>query len=197
MSWKRAEDLFIMTIGHLALLPIWIVVWITIPLAILIFDGRPLFYRQYRIGKDRKEFAVRKFRTMVVDADSIGPVRTAAGDQRITRFGRLLRKTALDELPQVLSIWSGDMSLVGPRALSANEQRDLEQEIDGFEKRLAVRPGLTGLSQVSNRDDDPQLKLELDLEYIEKVSLWLDAKLVLLSIRNTVLGSWDSRGDGS
>jgi lipopolysaccharide/colanic/teichoic acid biosynthesis glycosyltransferase len=86
------------------------------------------------------------------------------------------------------------MSLVGPRAMSADEHKDLEQQIDGFEKRLSVRPGLTGLSKVYNRADDPERNLELDLEYIEHISLWLDVKLVLLSIRNTLLGSWDSRG---
>jgi lipopolysaccharide/colanic/teichoic acid biosynthesis glycosyltransferase len=194
IDWKRAEDIAIMIVGHMVLLPLWIVVWIAIPLAVLIFDGRPLFYSQSRIGKNRRAFVVRKFRTMVVDADSIGPARTATNDQRVTRFGRLLRKTALDELPQVLSIWSGDMSLVGPRAMSGHEHRELEEQVVGFEKRLAVRPGLTGLSQVYNREDDPELKLALDLEYIQNVSPWLDAKLVLLSIRNTVLGSWDSRG---
>jgi lipopolysaccharide/colanic/teichoic acid biosynthesis glycosyltransferase len=83
MIWKRSEDIAIMVIGHLALLLIWIFVWIAIPLAILIFDGRPLFYCRYRIGKNLKTFAVRKFRTMVVDADSTGPVRTATDDQRV------------------------------------------------------------------------------------------------------------------
>jgi lipopolysaccharide/colanic/teichoic acid biosynthesis glycosyltransferase len=156
-------------------------------------DGRPLFYGQKRIGIGGKEFVVYKFRTMVKDADKKGPSWTVEGDPRVTKVGRILRKTALDELPSLLSIFKGDMSFVGPRALAVEEQKILEEKIPNFEKRLQVRPGLTGLAQVYNLEDDPYIKLNYDLEYIKKMSLWLDIKLMFLSVWNTLTGRWDKR----
>ena len=191
--YKRPLDLTGLTLGYLLLLPIGLLLWTLIPLLIWLEDRGPVFYHQRRTGKDGKTFTVLKFRTMVPDADRLGPAWTSEGDRRVTRTGRFLRKTALDELPQTLSIWKGDLSLVGPRALDAGEQAMLEQEIPGFELRLAVLPGLTGLAQVYNRDDEPRRKLKYDLEYIERMSLWLDLKLILLSVRNTLLARWDTR----
>ena len=138
-------------------------------------------------------FSVLKFRTMVPNADRQGPAWTTSDDHRITRVGRILRRTALDELPEVLSIWKGDMSLVGPRALNAEEQQELEGQIPGFERRLQVRPGLTGLAQVYTHRGDAQEKLANDLKYIEQMSLWLDIKLLALSWLNTFTGRWDKR----
>ena len=99
----------------------------------------------------------------------------------------------MDELPGVLSIWVGDMSLVGPRALPCREQEILEQEIQGFSDRLKVPPGLTGLSQVYNKEDENNLKLRLDTEYIEMMNIALDIKLILLSVKNTLFARWDGR----
>lgn len=191
--YKRIFDLFILIFAHILLLPIWLLLWFVIPLMIFFEDGRPLFYGQKRIGIGGKEFVVYKFRTMVKDADKKGPSWTVEGDPRVTKVGRILRKTALDELPSLLSIFKGDMSFVGPRALAVEEQKILEEKIPNFEKRLQVRPGLTWLAQVYNLEDDPYIKLNYDLEYIKKMSLWLDIKLMFLSVWNTLTGRWDKR----
>lgn len=191
--YKRPFDLIVLFLAHLILLPIWLLIWIVIPLLIWLNDKGPVFYGQKRVGRGGKEFMVFKFRTMVKDADRNGPTWTLEGDPRVTRVGRILRKTALDELPSLLSILKGDMSFVGPRALAMEEQKFLEKTISGFEKRLSVRPGLTGLSQVYNRDDEPRRKLRYDLKYIENMNLWLDLKLMLLSVWNTITARWDRR----
>lgn len=192
-GYKRPFDLVILVLAHLLLLPLWVLLWTLIPLAIWLQDQGPVFYRQRRVGKDGRVFTVLKFRTMVIHADSIGPLWTAKDDPRLTPLGRLLRRTALDELPQVLSIWKGDMSLVGPRALPEGEERLLESQIPSFRCRLAVVPGLTGMAQVYDKKDDPYEKLRYDLEYIAKMSPWLDMKLLFLSVVYTLLGMWDRR----
>ncbi len=130
---------------------------------------------------------------MVQDAENIGSVWTSSNDPRITPVGKFLRKTAMDELPGVLSIWVGDMSLVGPRALPCREQELLEKEIQGFGDRLKVAPGLTGLSQVYNKEDENNLKIKFDTEYIETMTIALDIKLILLSVKNTLFARWDGR----
>lgn len=186
---KRPLDIALSLFGIIFSLPLWVL----FALLILLEDGRPIFYKQKRAGKDRKEFNVFKFRTMIKNADEKGPPWTNENDPRVTKIGKILRKTALDELPSLLSILKGDMSFVGPRALAFEEQKFLEEKIPGFEKRLAIRPGLTGLAQVFNPDDDPYLKLKYDLEYIEKMSFWLDIKLILLSFWNTFTARWDRR----
>ncbi|NWF98061.1 MAG: sugar transferase [Nitrospirae bacterium] len=191
--YKRIFDLSILILAHVILFPLWIVLWIIIPLLIFLEDGFPIFYGQKRAGMGRKEFFVYKFRTMVKEADKIGPSWTMEDDPRLTKVGKILRKTALDELPSLLSIFRGDMSFVGPRALAIDEQKILETKIPDFAKRLRVRPGLTGLAQVYNPEDDPVLKIKYDLEYIEKMSLWLDIKLMFLSVINTITGRWDKR----
>ena len=120
---------------------------------------------------------------MIPDAErDTGAVWSTSNDPRVTQVGRILRWTALDELPQLLNIWKGEMSLVGPRAERPELHEKFVGEITGFERRLEVRPGLTGLAQV---------KGAYDLEYIQKMSLWLDVKLILISIRNTLLAKWD------
>ena len=130
---------------------------------------------------------------MVPDADRRGPAWTVEGDPRLTRVGTLLRRTALDELPELVSIWKGHMSLVGPRALYVDEQQLLEKQIPGFTNRQAVRPGLTGLAQVYDHSDEANTKLRYDIEYIQKMSIWLDIRLIVLSVRNTLMARWDRR----
>lgn len=186
---KRPFDFVLSLLGIVFSLPLWIL----IALLILLEDGRPIFYRQKRAGKDGKEFDIFKFRTMIRNADKKGSLWTNENDSRVTKIGKILRRTALDELPSLLNILKGDMSFVGPRALAVEEQKFLEEKIPGFEKRLYVRPGLTGLSQVYNPNDDPYLKLNYDLQYIEKMSFWLDLKLILLSFWKTFTAKWDRR----
>ena len=192
-QYKRTFDLVVLITSHLIMFPIWLLLWTIIPLLIKIGDGGPVFYSQYRAGKDNKPFLYRKFRTMVPNAENIGLVWTTSNDPRITPIGKFLRKTAMDELPGVLSIWLGDMSLVGPRALPCREQEILEKEIKSFRDRLKVAPGLTGLSQVYNKEDENNLKLRLDMQYIETMSVVLDIQLILISVKNTIFARWDGR----
>ena len=191
--YKRPFDLLILTVAHVTLLPLWILLWTSIPLLVWLGDRGPIFFRQQRAGKDGKIFTILKFRTMVPDSASKGPAWTTEGDLRVTAVGKILRRTALDELPGVISIWKGDMSLVGPRALDVEEHRVLEQEIPGFAGRLCVLPGLTGLAQIHDRMDLAQDKFRYDMQYIDRMSFWLDLKLLLLSVRNTLLARWDRR----
>ncbi len=185
---KRPFDFLLSLFGIVISLPLWLI----FGFLIILEDGFPVFYTQKRVGKNGKIFIVRKFRSMIKGADRKG-IWTNDNDPRVTRVGRFLRRTAMDELPSLLSILKGDMSFVGPRALVVEEQRLLEKQIPGFEKRLAVRPGLTGLAQVYNPEDDPHRKLELDLEYIKTMNFLLDIKLILLSFLNTFTARWDKR----
>ena len=192
-SYKPWFDLSILIVAHLLLLPLWILLWTTIPLFIWLGDRGPIFYRQERSGKDGRVITILKFRTMVPDADRTGPAWTTVDDPRLTRVGKILRRTALDELPETLSIWKGEMSLVGPRALDLTEHQSSVRQLPGFKERLQVRPGLTGLAQVYDKEDKIEIKLNYDLKYLEQMSPWLDCKLLVLSVKNTLTANWDRR----
>lgn len=192
-GYKLWFDFTVLVSAHLLLFPLWLILWTLIPLLIWLYDRGPVFYRQKRAGKNGRVFTVLKFRTMVLNADRYGPAWTTDQDPRVTRVGKLLRRTALDELPELLSIWRGDMSLVGPRALGVEEHDEVERQVPGFAERLRVRPGLTGLAQIYDREDEVHDKLRYDLEYLHCMGPWLDVKLLLLSVRNTLIGGWDHR----
>ena len=177
--------------AHTALLPLWLFLWLVVPIAILIDDGRPVFYRQSRMGKNGVVFDALKFRTMVRDAEKLGPAWSERSDPRLTRVGKILRTMALDEMPQFVNILRGEMSFVGPRALATEETRLMIEQVPGFQLRLVLTPGLTGLAQVYGDRADPAQKLRLDLEYTRRAGLWLDAKLVLLSVWKSLRGQWD------
>lgn len=198
VRYKRPFDLLIVAAAHVLLAPVWLLLWALIPLAVKLGDGGPVFYRQTRVGKDGRTFSVLKFRTMVPDAErEAGAVWASAADPRLTRVGRVLRKTALDELPQVLSIWMGDMSLVGPRPERAELHERFVKEFPGFEQRLLVPPGLTGLAQVHGAYDlSPGDKLRYDMEYVRTMSPRVDVELLIRSVLNTLRGRWDERKDG-
>jgi lipopolysaccharide/colanic/teichoic acid biosynthesis glycosyltransferase len=177
-------------------------VWLAIAAAIKMGDGGPVFYRQERWGRDQLRFQVLKFRTMVTHSDREFGVRQAtAHDQRITRVGRTLRATGLDELPQILNILLGDMSFVGPRALATNERSAdgapiCYEETSGFARRLQVRPGLTGLATIYLPKDAPSpLKFRVDLLYVSRLSFWLDLRLVALSFWISFRGKWETRAN--
>jgi len=191
--YKSWFDIAILMLAHLLLFPLFLILWIAIPILIWLEDRGPVFYKQQRVGKDGLIFSVLKFRTMVKDADTLGPAWTTEGDPRVTKVGRLLRRSALDELPEVLNIWKREMSFVGPRALDVEEQRSLEQAIPGFENRLQVLPGLTGLAQVYDSADEAHNKFRYDSEYLQRMNPWLDMKLLILSVGNTFLVKWDQR----
>jgi len=193
IRYKRWFDLSVLVLAHLLLMPFWLLLWTGIPIIIWLGDRGPIFYRQQRMGQDGKIFSVLKFRTMIVDAENQGPAYTTVDDPRVTRVGKILRRTALDELPEVISIWQGNMSFVGPRALDVKEHRSLEDLMPGFEKRLQVPPGLTGLAQIYDKSDDPFEKYRYDMEYLQKLNPFLDARLLLLSVWNTMIAGWDHR----
>lgn len=190
--YKRPYDLTVIAVAHLfpPLTVIWILLWTLVPLAIWLEDRGPIFFRQKRSGKDGRVFTFLKFRTMVVDAEAKGLI-TESEDQRITRVGRFLRRTALDELPQLINILRGEMSFVGPRALPVKMQEEEKLVEPRFDERLQVIPGLTGVAQLYlPRHCPPRRRLRYDLAYVRNAGLWLDVRLMLLAARNTLLGSW-------
>lgn len=158
-------------------------------------DNGPVFYSQKRVGKDGIIFNALKFRSMVPDAEkNTGAVWATENDPRITRIGRFLRATAMDELPQLWNIFKGDMSFVGPRAERPELVENFARKITGYMKRFEVTPGLTGIAQVYGKyDTPPQHKLKYDLLYIKKKSFLLDIKLIALSFWITFKGKWESR----
>lgn len=174
---KRLFDLVVGTLLLLLSLPLFLVA----ALAVLLSSRGPVFYRQTRVGRGCREFRILKFRSMVADADRIGPHSTAKGDPRITRVGRILRRTSLDELPQLLNVLAGQMSLVGPRpdlpeqmSLYTPEEREL---------RHSVRPGITGPAQVKLRHEGTlEERKALDLDYARRAGVWLDLKILFLTV---------------
>ena len=193
---KRLLDLSMVTCGFLfpLLWPLWIVVIFIIPLLIWLEDRGPIFYSQNRIGKNKKVFKVYKFRTMIPDAEKIsGAVWSTKNDPRITKIGHILRKTALDEIPQLLNIIKGEMSFVGPRAERPELHNEFTKTIPEFDERLKVTPGLSGLAQIRGSYDlEPSEKIKFDIEYIEKMSLFFDIKIIIFSVFNSIFARWDS-----
>jgi lipopolysaccharide/colanic/teichoic acid biosynthesis glycosyltransferase len=195
---KRPFDIVLSSLGILLSSPLWLL----IAALIWLEDRGPVFYHQARVGKAGRIFKALKFRSMIRDAETEnGPIQAVENDPRVTKVGRVLRATAMDELPQLLNIFKGEMSFVGPRALRPHEQevrgspdtRDIE-DIPGYQTRHAVRPGLTGLTQVYLPGDTPRRKkFRYDILYIKKRSFWLDLKLIALSFWITFRGKWESR----
>lgn len=185
---KRLFDFSLASVGILAFLPLAIL----FALLIKAEDGGPIFYHQERWGRKGRKFNAFKFRTMFPGADEKWGLRPAKeNDVRVTRIGRLLRATAMDELPQLLNIWKGDMSFVGPRALAVGELSVFTQD---FHQRHEVRPGLTGPAQVfAPRDALLEEKFRIDLEYIKTRTFFGDLKLIFLSVWVTLRGKWESR----
>ena len=193
--WKRPFDLAILVAVHVVLAPLWIALWTFVPLAIWLYDRGPVFYTQPRLGKGGRVFRVYKFRSMVPDAERMsGAVWASENDPRITPVGRVLRNRALDELPQVINMFRGDLSLVGPRAERPELAAEITKGVPNFERRLLVRPGLTGLAQVyGTYDTDPHHKLRYDTLYMRRMSPWLDLKLLVASVWVTLLAKWQDR----
>ncbi|MBA4311491.1 MAG: sugar transferase [Chlorobiaceae bacterium] len=186
---KRTIDIMFSAIVLLIGLPIWIIVAIAIKL-----DTKgPVFYTQDRVGKDEKHFPIIKFRTMFANAESeSGPVWANKQDPRVTRVGKILRKLRIDEIPQLINILDGNMSLVGPRPERPFFVEQLSKEIPLYKRRLKVRPGITGWAQVKHKYDenieDVKKKVQYDLFYIENMSLRMDFKILLNTISVVLLG---------
>lgn len=186
--FKRMLDIVASVIGLIVLSPVFLIV----SLAIKAEDRGPIFYSQVRLGKGQRPFKMYKFRSMIVDADkklekllqqneAEGAMFKMKEDPRITRVGRFTRKHSLDELPQLLNVLAGDMSLVGPRPPLEREVADYSEH---DKQRLIVKPGCTGLWQVTARNDvDFSGMVDLDLQYIEKSSLMFDVIILFKTIR--------------
>jgi len=188
---KRAFDACFSAAGLILSLPLWGMV----ALAIRLEDRGGVFYRQKRVGKDGRVFECLKFRSMKVDSNEVrSPLPTFANDPRITRVGRLLRATAMDELPQLWNILRGDMSFVGPRPEWEELVKEFRRQVVGFDQRHVLRPGLTGVAQIYGHAEMTRWKkLRYDLLYIRKRSFSLDLQLILTSFLITFLGRWELR----
>ena len=183
-GYKRVFDLAIIIIAYTLFFPVWLIIWSIVPVAIWLEDRGPVFYAQERVGRRGKHFNVLKFRTMIQNAESLtGQVWAMEDDPRLTRVGKILRRFHLDEIPQVINIVRGEMSLVGPRPERPILAEQFNREVPGFSQRLRVRPGIAGLAQVRGSYwTDPGFKLKYDNLYIETMSPWLDLKLLFLAV---------------
>ena len=195
---KRLLDVMLSGGGLIVSAPLWAV----IAALVKIEDGGPVFFSQERVGRRGRPFQALKFRSMITDAEArTGPIQSGVNDPRITRIGRILRATAMDELPQLWNIFRGDMSFVGPRALrpgeiEVNGSGDVEklEDVPGFADRCAVRPGLTGVAQIyAPRDVVRRQKFRYDRFYIRRQSFWFDLRLIMLSFWITFRGRWEAR----
>jgi lipopolysaccharide/colanic/teichoic acid biosynthesis glycosyltransferase len=196
---KRAFDATLAGTGLILSSPLWLVFAALIKLE----DGGPIFFAQDRVGLGGRRFDALKFRSMRPDAEALtGAIQASEDDPRVTRIGRFMRATAMDELPQLWNILRGDMSFVGPRALRPGEieagadgRLTRLEEVPGFEHRIKVRPGLTGLAQVyAPRDVPRRQKFRYDRLYVNRRSWCLDLRLILLSFWISLLGTWEVRG---
>jgi exopolysaccharide biosynthesis polyprenyl glycosylphosphotransferase len=178
---KRIFDVFISFLVLLIASPFMIV----IALLIKFYDHGPVLYKQNRLTMDGKEFSIYKFRSMIINAESDGIARLAGEDDtRITPVGKIIRTIRFDELPQLLNIIKGDMSIVGPRPERPEIAAQYKEEMPEFDFRLKVKAGLTGYAQVYGYyNTTPYDKLKLDISYIESYSIWLDIKLILLTVK--------------
>ncbi|MCF7908146.1 MAG: sugar transferase [Candidatus Omnitrophica bacterium] len=190
---KRSFDIIFSLTGLILAFPLGVV----IALLIKVEDGGPIFYSQARIGKDNKVFKILKFRSMVPNAEKdIGPTLSLGNDARSTKIGKRLRKSALDELPQLINILKGDMSFVGPRTERPEFVKKFCLEFPDFTKRNAIRPGLTGVAQVfGSHYLNFREKFKYDIWYVKNRTFFLDFYLIFLSFLVTFNSKWEVEGD--
>ncbi len=182
LFFKRLFDIVVSAVALLVLSPLMIITAI----AIKATDGGPVFYKQNRLTKDGKVFKVLKFRSMRVDAEKDGVARLSTGDKddRITPVGRIIRKVRVDELPQLLNILGGSMSVVGPRPERSEIAAQYEETLPEFRLRLQTKAGLTGYAQVYGKyNTTPYDKLQMDLMYIAKPSFLEDLRIVFATVK--------------
>lgn len=178
---KRVLDFIISLFALIILSPLFLIVSV----CILISDGSPVFFRQKRVGKNNELFEIYKFRTMKRGTENVASNDLSDANVKITKFGKILRATSIDELPQLLNILNGTMSLIGPRPLIPEETkiRELRQKYNVY----SVRPGITGWAQVNGRDNvSSEKKALLDKEYVEKQSLIFDIKIFFMTIHQVL-----------
>lgn len=173
---KRGLDIFIALAAMVILSPVLVVIGITIRLS----SKGPAVFKQQRAGQNGKPFVFYKFRTMKLDVAPFGPSPKSGEDRRLTKVGKFLRESSLDELPQLFNILKGDMSIVGPRPLYLSQ---IPEWSERQKKRLLVKPGLTGLAQIQGRGEiTREEKLELDVKYVENAGLLTDIRIMLATI---------------
>lgn len=177
---KSSLDYVVATLGLICLAPLLAMV----ALAIKLESPGPVFFRQRRYGQNNRVFRIYKFRTMAVTEDGQHVKQAERDDPRVTRVGRFLRKTSIDELPQLLNVLTGDMSIVGPRPHALAHDQLFEEQLDLFSRRRRVRPGLTGWAQVhgfrgeTKTTEDIRSRMQHDLYYIDNWSIWLDIEII-------------------
>jgi len=182
---KRVMDIVLSLIGLVIAIPLMLIFGIAIKLE----SKGPVFYSQERVGKNGKVFMLYKLRSMYQNAEENGAKWAEKDDPRVTKVGRIMRKTRIDELPQLFNVLKGDMSIVGPRPERPIFTYQFNEEIPGFVNRLQVKPGLTGWAQVNGGYElDPAEKLEYDLYYIENRSIWMDIKIMLNTVKVILTG---------
>ncbi|MEH7475661.1 sugar transferase [Priestia megaterium] len=179
LLFKNFYDVVFALVGIVITFPILILFCLFIKLE----SKGPAFYTQERVGKNGKLFNVIKLRSMYIDAEAKGAQWASKNDPRITKIGNFIRKTRIDEIPQLINVLKGDMSIIGPRPERPIFTEQFEKEIPGFIHRLAIKPGLTGWAQVNGGYDiTPKQKLNYDLFYINNLSLRIDSKILLKTI---------------
>lgn len=181
---KRLFDV----LGSLITLPILFVIMVPVAILIKLEDGGPVFYNAPRLGKDMKEFKMYKFRSMKVNAPDIrnedGSTFNSDNDPRVTRIGKILRKTSIDELPQLLNVFIGDMSFVGPRPSPLGNKKLYPKE---YFRKFDVRPGITGYNQAVLRNSSTmEQRIANDLFYVENISIVLDLKIMYMTIISVI-----------
>ena len=177
---KRTCDIVLSLIGIVIASPFMLI----IALAVKLYDGGPVLYKQERLTRDGRPFMIYKFRSMSMDSEKSGARLAAKGDKRVTPVGRVIRNIHFDELPQLFNILKGDMSMVGPRPERQVIADQYAEEIPEFVLRTKVKAGLTGYAQVYGKyNTTPYDKLKFDITYIENYSLWLDVKIMLLTFK--------------
>lgn len=170
------DFIFALLLFIIALIPM-----IIIGIAVKVSSNGPIFYRQVRVGKDGKLFRIFKFRTMIVDADKKGEAFTAQNDWRITKVGKFLRNTSLDEIPQIINILKGEMSFIGPRPWVPEPVEPSDEEF--YKKRTQTKPGITGYAQIMGRSSlTSEQKRRYEIYYVDNLSFELDFKIVLKTI---------------
>jgi len=182
---KRIFDILISLLS----MPIALIIITIFAIIIKIESPGPAFFLQERVGLNGRNFLMIKLRSMRIDAEKNGAQWAAKNDPRVTKVGAFIRKTRIDELPQLFNVLKGDMSLIGPRPERPIFMEQFNKEIPGFVDRLKVRPGITGWAQVNGGYDiTPKEKLELDRYYINNISFWLDLKIILKTIKVCITG---------
>ena len=178
--FKRAIDF---TLALIALLVLWWVMLI-VAIAIKVESKGPVIFKQERIGRGGKVFHIYKFRSMCVGAEKTGSgVYSGKGDKRVTKVGKFIRATSLDELPQLINILKGEMSIIGPRPPLTYHPWPYEQYTDEQKRMFEVRPGISGWAQVNGRKEvEWHKRIELNVWYVDNVSLWLDIKILFMTV---------------